>query len=200
MSDVRMRNFSYIIYPDSVNLPADWQSQIEDFGVPTLISPLHDKDIDPATGELKKAHYHVVHSFAGKKSIQQVLDLVRPLGVNFVDVVHDLHGIARYLCHLDFFDRPDKRLYDTADVLAFNGADYQDLAVAPSDRNQAIAEMTQFIRDTNTTSFYWFFMYCFNNHRSDWFPVLRDSDAKLFNYLLKSKFDYCRGKEAQSHG
>lgn len=200
MSDVRMRNFTFIVYPDSVNLPKDWKSQVEDWAIPTLISPLHDKDIDPGTGELKKAHYHVVISFSGKKSIQQVLDLVQPLGVKFVDVVHDLHGIARYLCHLDFFDRPDKRLYDPADVLAFNGADFQDLAVAPSDRNQAIAEMTQFIFETNTTNFYWFFGYCFKNHRSDWFPVLRDSDAKLFNYLLRSKSDYFKEKDSKDHG
>ena len=125
MEDSRVRNFAFILYPESA--PENWKTILEDLLVPSFISPLHDKDIIVETGELKKPHYHVFLMFSGKKSYKQVIELLSPLNIKHVDLVNDARAYARYLCHLDFFDRADKRLYDPNNVIQLNGADYQDI-------------------------------------------------------------------------
>ena len=45
-------------------------------------------------------------------------------------------GMARYLVHLD---NPEKAQYSPEDVLAFNGADWQKIAIPDDDRQEAMS-------------------------------------------------------------
>ena len=98
MSEQRFRNFATIVYPESA--PADWQNILADLKIPCLISPLHDRDFNP-TGEPKKPHFHVLLTFEGKKSVEQIKELIRPFCGVGVEVVQSIRGYTRYLCHLD---------------------------------------------------------------------------------------------------
>ena len=155
MADQRNRNFTFIVYPESA--PKNWKQILEDLAVPCFISPLHDKDIIPETGEPKKPHYHVLLMFGGKKSLDQVLEMLQPLNIHYVDIVNDLRGATRYLCHLDFFDRLDKRLYSTADVVCLCGADFNFVCSLPSDRRVAISQMSEFLIHSDIDEFWDFY-------------------------------------------
>lgn len=68
----RTRNYSTIVYPESA--PKNWLTLLEEELVPCFISPLHDSDLE-ATGEVKKAHYHVVIMFSGVKTVAQAQEV-----------------------------------------------------------------------------------------------------------------------------
>lgn len=185
MEDSRVRNFAFVMYPESA--PENWQHFLEDLAIPCLISPLHDKDIIPETGEQKKPHWHCCLAFSGKKSPAQVVQLLAPLGVKHVDQVNDLRGYARYMCHLDFFDRPDKRLYSPSDVIQFNGADYDDLIHSVSDTKAYCSEMISFIEDHNVQTFHAFVLYCKLNE-PEWYDVVLNQKTMFFKFYLSSKY------------
>ena len=59
---LKKRNWAFVVYPESA--PSDWIEQLQQRGVVGAISPLHDKDLN-ATGEPKKAHWHVIVTYEG---------------------------------------------------------------------------------------------------------------------------------------
>lgn len=118
MSDT-FRNWVFLIYEDSA--PSNFLIYLDSLQVPCIISPLHNCDLNE-DGTLKKAHYHCILSFEGKKSYNQVLSLVSPLGVNIVKSVNSLKASVQYFVHLN---NKDKAKYSVNDIIVFNGFDYQ---------------------------------------------------------------------------
>ena len=62
--DVRARAWTFIVYPESA--PENWRDVLDGFHLQWACSPIHDRDVN-ATGEPKKAHWHILLSFGGKK-------------------------------------------------------------------------------------------------------------------------------------
>ena len=62
----RYRNWSWIVYPESA--PENWRTLLDETGEKWIESPLHDRDINETTNEIKKAHWHIIISF-GKKEL-----------------------------------------------------------------------------------------------------------------------------------
>lgn len=50
--DSRGRNWSWIIYPESA--PENWRTLLDEMGEKWIESPLHDKDVNETTNEIKK--------------------------------------------------------------------------------------------------------------------------------------------------
>lgn len=94
----RTRSYACVLYPESA--PENWRDILSDFHIPCLISPLHDKDVNP-TGEKKKAHYHVLLLFDSVKSETQAREIFEAFGGVGCEKVNSVRGYARYLCHLD---------------------------------------------------------------------------------------------------
>lgn len=182
--DDRQRVWGAVFYPESVR--SDWREVLENLKVPLFVSPLHDLDLDPATGELKKPHYHLLLIYSGNKSMQQVLDDVRPLGIKFVEKQRDVRASVRYLCHLDFRDRPDKRQYDPSDVLCMGGLNYLDECNSPGDKRIMLEEMISFCVDNDVLHFCDFVDYCRLNN-SSWFFALTSSCTFFMKEFIKSK-------------
>ena len=90
-------------------------------------SPLHEFDTNP-TGELKKPHWHIVLSFTGPKSYEQVVSILEPLNCPIPQRCHALKGAVRYFAHLD---NPDKFQYSIDQIVAHGGFDIA-AALAPS--------------------------------------------------------------------
>lgn len=109
------RNWKFVVYPDSA--PKDWMKKFEDVGVPTLVSPLHDADLDE-DGKLKKPHWHVMICLEGAKPYDEVLEWVEPFGVKYMKEVRSLKRDERYMCHLD---SPSKAQYKVEELTAMNG-------------------------------------------------------------------------------
>lgn len=159
--DERVRNFACVVYPESA--PDDWLRVIADLKIPCLVSPLHDKDINP-DGTLKKAHYHVLFAFEGKKSKEQFKEIRDSFGGVGCEIVQSIRGYSRYLCHLD---NPEKYQYSVYDIKSFGGADYDVYVSLPADLSREVKLMQHFIRKTQIRSFSQFLDICAREY-PDW--------------------------------
>lgn len=115
----RGRNWAIVVYPES--LPENWKEIIK--SEPVAISPLHDKDVT-AEGELKKPHYHLVLSYNGNKSFEQIDEIARLLHAPIPERINSLTGSVRYLTHMD---DPNKYQYDSSDIQVFGGFDLESI-------------------------------------------------------------------------
>lgn len=176
----RTRNYSTIVYPDSA--PENWQDILSELHVPALISPLHDKDLN-ATGEQKKAHYHVVLMFDSVKTMEQAQEVISAFSGVGCETLNSLRSYARYLCHLD---NPEKAQYDINDVISLGGADYIATIGTAADKAKSIREMIQYIEENDITCFAELAQYC-SVDRSDWFDTLINSGAYFIKEYIKSR-------------
>ena len=177
--DGRSRNYATVVYPESA--PADWIDRLASFVIPCYVSPLHDSDVNP-TGEPKKEHYHVLFCFEGKKSKEQISQIVETIGGVGCESVNSLRGYARYLCHLD---NPEKHQYSIDDVKSFGGADYITAINLVTDKYKCIKEMIDYCKTNKVYVYADLLEYCSEN-RSDWFRVLCDNGTVVMKEYLKS--------------
>lgn len=178
--DTRVRNYATVVYPESV--VDNWIDILSDLHIPIFISPLHDKDINP-TGEPKKAHYHVVFMFEGKKSVEQIKAITDEIRAVGQEPISSIRGYARYLCHLD---NPEKAQYSTEDVRCLSGADYSAVIGLPTDKYKAIKEMMQYCKEYNIYSYADLLELAAEEHY-DWYRVLCDNGTVVIKEYLKSR-------------
>lgn len=176
----RTRNYATIVYPESA--ADNWLMILRELHVPFMVSPLHDQDLT-AAGEPKKPHYHVQFVFDGVKSEGQVKEIVTTIGGVGVEVVESRKGYARYLCHLDDYD---KAQYDPDDVRCFGGLSYYDEIDRISDKYDVLGEMMEFCNQYNVNSYWLLYCYARDNDRN-WFRVLSDSGAVAMREFLQSR-------------
>lgn len=177
----RTRNWMSIVYPESA--PPDWQSLLAEQCVPAIVSPLHDKDINP-TGEPKKAHYHVLLMFNGVKTQAQVEAVCGQFGGITPQAVQNAQSMARYFIHMD---NPEKAQYSSGDIKNFSGADWSNLVKTSRDRYNALAEITEYIQEHNLYSYSDLIDYCRLNNRS-WFEVCCDNTVFLRGYCKSAEW------------
>lgn len=176
----RTRNYATVVYPESA--PEDWQELLTGQLVPAFISPLHDQDNNP-TGEVKKAHYHVMIMFEGPKTRDQAKEIFDRIGGVGCEIVQSLRGYARYLCHLD---NPEKAQYSVDNVRSLCGADYTNAIGLPTDKYKAIKEMMEYCKEYNIVSYSELLEYAAEQHM-DWFRVLCDNGTVVIKEYLKSR-------------
>lgn len=178
----RNRGFAFVLYPDSA--PENWRDIIDDFHVSWAESPLHEFDVNPGTGELKKPHWHIVLNFDSVKSIDQVKKLIEPLNCTIPIAVNSVRGMVRYFAHLD---NPEKYQYPVDQIIGHGGMDVADLLrMSASARYSVIKKMMIFCRENDITEFYELMDYAMAEHFEDWFPLLCDNSAYIVGQYLKS--------------
>lgn len=115
---IKGRNWAFVVYPES--LPDNYEEIITNTGLPMAFSPLHDKDVNP-TGEVKKAHYHVICYYDNPTTDRAVKEYVTDKLNGTIPIkLEHLKGMYRYHLHLD---NPEKYQYDDRDRKFFNGFD-----------------------------------------------------------------------------
>lgn len=177
--DTRKRNWVFVVYPDSA--PEGWRDILRGMLVPGYISPLHSADKNADGGE-KKAHWHVLLTFHGSKSYEQVKEITDALNAPAPQVCKDVRAYARYLCHLD---NPEKAQYEVADVESLGGADYLGSIKCAADTDTALGEMMDWCIEQGCYSFYRLSNYARAN-RPDWFRVITSSRTVFLTAWLKS--------------
>ena len=190
MASQRYRSFNWIMYNDS--LPNWWMDYLDGLHVP-IICAVHDRDVwteadeekepEHKAGTAKKEHIHCLAVFDGKKSLQQMLAMLEPLGVSYAEPTHNVQSFTRYLLHMD---NPEKAQYDQGCLLTFGGAVPDFSRTIPNSEVQAImGEMCDFIRQNAITEFseLWFYA---RESKPDWFTVLNNGKAYVINQVLKS--------------
>lgn len=182
MADSRVRNWSFVVYPES--LPSDWVDKLTDLHIPAVVSPLHDKDTN-ADGTPKKSHYHVLLLFDGKKSFDQVKEISQGVFGGTIPVdCKNVRGMVRYFIHMD---NPEKFQYPMSELRAFNGADIdKHFNLSSVCRHDALRDMRQFIRTNSIYSFADFLDYCDDNCR-EWADLLDDSCTMVISQYIKSR-------------
>lgn len=180
-SDNRTRSWTFIVYPDSA--PENWQSIIDDLHIEWYESPLHEFDINP-TGELKKAHWHVVINFEGKKSFEQIKSITDLIHATIPQPCHSIRGAVRYMAHLD---NPEKYQYPISGIIGHGPADVSEmLRPSSSSRYALIGEMVSYVRENNISEFKDLVDYALDTHSDDWFPLLCDNSAFIMREYIKS--------------
>ena len=181
--DNRTRVWAAVVYPESA--PPDWRDILDAQHIEWAESPLHDLDVNAGTGELKKAHWHIVMSFDGKKSYEQICEILAPLHCPAPQKCHSLKGAVRYFAHLD---NPEKAQYSTADIIGHGGFDVA-AALAPNSakRYELIGEMMAFCNSEHITEFQDLCDYARYHRMEDWFPLLCDSCAVIMGNYIKSQ-------------
>lgn len=176
----RTRNFATVVYPDSA--PADWKEKLDALHVAVLISPLHDKDVNPS-GEPKKPHYHVLVMFEGVKDFEtQVKPIFDEIGAVGRENVNSARGYARYLCHLD---NPEKAHYSPSEVVSMGGADFYAVTNLPTDDLKMLGEVFMFIREQGIYSLAEL-MDLTQLHHPEWFSMIAMSRCYVIDKYIKS--------------
>lgn len=180
--DNRARTWCAVVYPDSA--PENWRDLLDEQHIPWAESPLHEFDVNP-TGEVKKAHWHIVLSFDGKKSYEQVCEILAPIRCPVPQRAHDIRGAVRYFVHLD---NPEKYQYNRSEIVSHGGFDVSAaLQPSASERYDMIAEMVQYCHDNGIVEFQDLLDYALRERRQDWFPLLCDSCAFVMQQYIKSQ-------------
>lgn len=179
MAIKRTRNFVSIGYPES--LRDNWRQILGEQCVPCVVSPLHDKDVNP-DGDPKKPHYHIMIMFDGVKTFEQAQEVFDSIGAIKCQAVKNVRGQARYFCHLD---NPEKFQYPIFECTQYGGADYQSLIELPSDKFSVIAEMMDFCDDNDCYSFCELARYA-RNHQDQWFRCLCSNGSMFMKEYLKT--------------
>lgn len=182
----RTRNFTTIVYPESA--PENWMEILGELFIPSLVSPLHDRDTNP-TGECKKAHYHVILMFENVKTVEQVKAIVEQFGGVGCEKVNSLRGVARYLCHMD---NPEKFRYDESEIKQFCGVDYRALVDLASDIDEAAEEILDFCELHQITS-YAHIRRIVREDKPEWAQALRQRTLYISTILKSLQWEITNG-------
>lgn len=179
----RTRVWAAVVYPESA--PENWRDILDAEHIEWAESPLHEFDVNESTGEVKKAHWHIVMAFDGPKSYEQVRDLLAPLNCTVPQKCHSLKGAVRYFAHLD---NPEKHQYPTSAIIGHGGFDVA-AALAPTSarRYELIREMKDWCWQNDCCEFSDLMDYAAQEHFDDWFPLLCDSCAFVMREYLHSR-------------
>lgn len=184
--DLRVRNWSWIVYPESA--PANWRDILNELGEKWIESPLHDKDINETTNEIKKPHWHIIISFANKKSYKQMVKISELLNSPNPKNVANLQGAVQYLWHRN---NPEKYQYDKKDVVAHNGFKYkQYLNDVGVDTDSILKEIVIWIQTNGCVEYGDLVNYSVSERADDWFPVVRSQTIFLNAYLRSNRHKF----------
>ncbi|HEL1068464.1 TPA: replication protein [Streptococcus equi subsp. zooepidemicus] len=177
------RNWSWIVYPDSA--PENWRKLLDEMGEKWIESPLHDKDVNETTSEIKKAHWHIIISFKNKKSYKQMLEISDLLHAPNPEKVGSLQGAVQYLWHRN---NPEKYQYDKSEVVAHNGFKYrQYLTDIGIDTDVILQEVVSWISETGCSEYADLVDYAVAEKFDDWFPTVRSQTIFLTAYLRSNR-------------
>lgn len=118
---IKKRNWAGVVYVESA--PEDWEEILKLKGLSYAVSPLHDKDVNP-TGEIKKAHYHIILTFGATTTFNNVKSIFDELNQPIPIALESVRGYYRYFTHKD---NPEKYQYDEKDIKVYNGFDVSDV-------------------------------------------------------------------------
>ena len=189
--NVKKRNWAFTAWPDS--LPQDWKEQLQKSGLPCAISPLHDRDVN-ATGEPKKAHYHVILVYGSPTTFKNVEGLTKRLNQPIPQPLEQVRGYYRYLTHMD---NPEKAQYDEKDIIKLNGFDIQDyVELTKSEVTKAMKEVQGFVMDNNILEYadLMEILYHGGEDMASWYDVVANHTLFFTAYLTSRRFRVTGGE------
>ena len=162
-------------------------------GVVGAISPLHDKDLN-ATGEPKKAHWHVIVTYEGPTAQSVVERLTELLNAPKPIPLEQVRGYYRYLTHKD---NPEKFQYDEKDIQTLNGFDIRDFVeMTKSEVNAKIRIIQALIQTLDILEYADLLDYLMDNDElADEYDVAISHTILLNTYIKSRRYkrERCQG-------
>lgn len=175
----KSRNWATIIYDESA--PDNWQEILDGFHVPGYRIK-HAEDG-------KKPHWHVMLTFDGVKSAEQMKELFGQIGGVGAENIKSKGGYLLYLTHAN---TAGKHHYSVNDVVAFGGAiPYTDAikGITTNSKYENISEMIAWINKSDCLSFADLVEYA-RLENKEWFMQLCDSNTYLlFQYIRARRYE-----------
>lgn len=200
LTNERTRCYAFELYEE--NAPKNLKEELNALHIKTAYA-LHDKDIysnedlekyikskgenpEWQVGETKKAHYHIVLKFDNVKSIKQILNLLKPFGVNYVVPVQNERGMIRYLIHLDDKDKyqyPKDNIFTLCDyqINKFFRGDGEMVNIKQELRNIILKDKSEY-----TYNYFDFYNYVMDNFDADYLDMI-DKYSYSFQSLINGK-------------
>ena len=138
-------------------LPSEWTETFDIIEKVKNIAPryyfiLHDKDYDIETGELKKAHYHVLFTFTSARRLPTVFNYFSEfsdkLKDNSFERINNIIGAKRYLVHID---NPEKHQYKP-DQVETNDLQYKDIFIQKRSIDEELDMLFKVTEDTTSNA------------------------------------------------
>lgn len=176
----KKRNWTFLVYPSSA--PENWKDILTSTGLPIAISPLHDQDVNP-TGEIKKAHYHLILCYPGPTTGSVVRSLTDELGQPWPMPIDSIQGVYRYFTHQDNLE---KHQYSSDDIVVLNGFNIRDYAdLSTTDKARIKVELIKLIKEKCITEYSDFMDRMVELDKDDYFFVA-STNTLFFNSYISS--------------
>jgi hypothetical protein len=175
----KSRNWTIIVYPDSA--PKDWRGILDNQHIQWIESPLHDKDVNPGTGEIKKAHWHILLVYDGPTTFKNVSSLAAELNSPIPQAIGSAKGLVRYMIHLD---NPEKHQYPLDEIVGHCGADVQSyFELSATNKLNVMKEIVEYIYDEKIDNYADFLMIAMQKS-DDWFDIAINHNTLAINKLI----------------
>lgn len=182
--DDRARNWLVIAYPENCS-EVELDLFLADLHINAFRSPLHHGYEFNGVDE-RKDHWHVGLIFEGKKSFEQIMELVvRPLNTSRPIVMQSIRGSARYFLHKD---NPEKEQFNSSQrIKTFGGFDLEKhFMPTASEKSTYIGEMEDWIEANNITEFDDLSREAKRSHYDTWYWLLNNGSANRMELKLRS--------------
>lgn len=179
----RSTKWTFLIYKESA--PENYLEILENIHVPFVLSPWHNKDINSATGEIKKSHKHGALFFDSLKSYSQVSELISENlnGPTHVEIVMSPKGMFDYFTHAQ---NPDKTPYNIDDIEYGAGFDIDNFLLKQNSK----AFMNEVIDIIETKDF---------TEIQDLIKYARDNNYLLLNLIVDKTYFFARYLDSRRH-
>ena len=189
----RAKNYTLVVYPEDLPTAMQtndaWIDAFRDMGHKLVVSPYHDKDVNP-DGSKKKPHYHILLQ-GGRMwvNFSALRELVKNdfegKGVAVPQKCSNSDGLKRYMTHID---NPDKYQYSKDDIRCFNGADVENAyKISEGGKKIAIYDILKFVQEhEEIRDFYQLLNYAIGlkeDGDSTWFDILLSNSWVVEKYI-----------------
>lgn len=180
---IKKRNWAFVLYPESA--PSNWRELLQLTGLECVISPLHDKDVNP-DGTPKKPHYHIIICYQGPTSYNVVKNLCDSLNCPIPQYLESVKGYYRYLTHMD---NPEKAQYSKDDIEALNGFNILNyVEITKAEAAEYKRKIQTLIREKDIIEYCDLLDYLIDNSLFEELDIAMNNTLLFNNYIKSRKY------------
>lgn len=180
---IKKRNWAFVLYPESA--PSNWRELLQLTGLECVISPLHDKDVNP-DGTPKKPHYHIIICYQGPTSYNVVKTLCDSLNCPIPQYLESVKGYYRYLTHMD---NPEKAQYSKDDIQALNGFNILNyVEITKAEAAEYKRKIQTLIREKDIIEYCDLLDYLIDNSLFEELDIAMNNTLLFNNYIKSRKY------------
>ena len=180
---IKKRNWAFVLYPESA--PSNWRELLQLTGLECVISPLHDKDVNP-DGTPKKPHYHIIICYQGPTSYNVVKTLCDSLNCPIPQYLESVKGYYRYLTHMD---NPEKAQYSKDDIQTLNGFNILNyVEITKAEAAEYKRKIQTLIREKDIIEYCDLLDYLIDNSLFEELDIAMNNTLLFNNYIKSRKY------------